>query len=119
MSVTFIVMILLASCTAKTTTIVQESDLQKRSRFFNSYMEKTFPLFEIENGEYMFVLPNGCTNCTKSTCSLLSLSPTLIKGKYNAVLISKSTLDKLPYEIFSEVDNVLIDSANKLDKMAF
>lgn len=118
-SVTFIVMILLASCTAKTTTIVQGSDLQKRSRFFNSYMEETFPLFEIADGEYLFVLPNGCTNCTKSTCSLLSLSPTLIKGKYNAVLISKSTLDKLSSGIFSEVDNVLIDSTNKLDKMAF
>lgn len=118
-TVAFIVMVVLASCSTKTAATKQESDLQKRSRFFNAYMKETFPLFEITNGEYLFILPNGCSSCTKSTCSLLSSSPMLIKGKYNAILISKSTLDKFSYGIFSEFENILIDSTNKLDKMAF
>lgn len=115
----FATMILLMSCTAKNAATEQENDLQKRSRFFNSYMAEAFPSFTITDGEYLFILPNGCTNCTESTCSMLSVSPALVKGKYNAILISKATLDRLSYEFFSEADNVLIDSTNKLDKMAF
>ena len=118
-TVAFVTTVLLMSCMAKNAATEQETDLQKRSRFFNSYMAETFPSFEITDGEYLFILPNGCTNCTKSTCAMLSLSPALIKGKYNAILISKATLDRLSYEVFSESDNILIDSTNKLDKMAF
>lgn len=118
-AVAFVTMVLLMSCMAKNAATEQETDLQKRSRFFRSYMAETFPSFEITDGEYLFILPDGCTNCTKSTCAMLSLSPALIKGKYNAILISKATSDRLSCEGFSETDNVLIDSTNKLDKMAF
>ncbi len=98
---------------------LQETDLQKRSRFFNEYMEEIFPSYELKNGEYLFILPDGCTNCTKSTCSFLNLHPDNVRGKYNAILISQSTLEKFPEKISSLDTNLLIDSTNKLDKMAF
>lgn len=94
-------------------------DLQKRSRYFISYMHDIFPDFEIQDGEYLFILPNGCFNCNKSTCHFLTLNPTVIRNKYKAILISQSTLDALSDNILSIDDNFLIDTTNKLDRMAF
>lgn len=117
-TIAFGIVLAIASCMHKQTAI-HETDLQKRSRFFNAYLEEIFPSYELKDGEYLFILPNGCSYCNKSTCSILTLNPSLIKGKYKAILISKSTLDKLPEKFLSIEHNILIDTTNKLDKMAF
>lgn len=95
-----------------------DPELQKRSSFFMTYMQETFPDFAVTDGEYLFILPNGCFSCNKSTCHFLTLNPTVIKNKYNAILISQSTLDALPENILSIDNNFLIDKTNKLDHMA-
>jgi len=118
LAVAMIVVIVLASCAARKTTEL-ETDLQRESRFFNAYMKEIFPSYELVDGEYLFILPNGCTNCTKSTCSLLTIHPDDVRGKYNAIIISRSTLDNLSEDILVVDTNFLIDNTNKLDKMAF
>lgn len=96
-----------------------ETELQKRSRFFITYMQQTFPNYEVKDGEYLFILPHGCLNCNKATCYFLSQNPSTIKDRYNAVLISQSTLEGLPIDISSIDANFLVDKTDKLDRMAF
>lgn len=66
--------------------------------------------------EYLFILPHGCLNCNKSTCQFLTINPAVIKNKYNAILISQTTLESLPENLLSIDDNFLIDTTNKLDR---
>ncbi|MDR1345751.1 MAG: hypothetical protein LBK03_03510, partial [Bacteroidales bacterium] len=71
---------------------------EKRTRFFNAYMQEHFPDFKITDGEYLFVLPGGCFNCNKAVFNtlftLLTLSPdsNYVDSRYQAILISKNSL---------------------------
>lgn len=93
--------------------------LDKRSKFFVSYMRETFPEVEIKDGDYLFILPTGCWNCVRSMTEFLLSNESLIKGKYNAILVSQYTLGRLSEDILHIDDNVLCDQSNKLDRMAF
>ena len=94
-------------------------DLKKHSRFFKAYMRETFPDFEIRDGEYLFILPTGCRNCVEQATDYLSAHLDLITGKYQAMLVSASTLKKLPSNLREKVPNLLCDATNKLDRMSF
>lgn len=92
---------------------------KKRSAFFVSYMKETFPDFKLTDGEYLFILPTGCFNCNRAACDYLLSHPESIRGKYKAILISQSTLERLSDKILLIDKNILCDKTNKLDKMSF
>ena len=82
-------------------------------------MRETFPDFEIRDGEYLFILPTGCRNCVEQATDYLSAHLDLITGKYQAMLVSASTLKKLPSNLREKATNLLCDATNKLDRMSF
>jgi hypothetical protein len=94
-------------------------DLKKHTRFFKAYMRETFPDFVIRDGEYLFILPTGCRNCVEQATDYLSAHLDLITDKYQAMLVSASTLKRLPSNIREKVPNLLCDATNKLDRMSF
>ena len=95
------------------------NDFKKRSRYFKAYMREMFPDFKICDGEYLFILPTGCRNCVEQATDYLSAHLDLITGKYQAMLVSATTLKKLPSNIREKVPNLLCDPTNKLDRMSF
>jgi hypothetical protein len=97
----------------------QKAEYEKISRFFNNYMKETFPDFTIVDGEYLFILHSGCLNCVKSATTVLLSHPEYIKGHYQAILISESTLNSFSDKILTLNKNVLCDKSNKLDRMSF
>ena len=92
---------------------------ERRSRFFKTYMHKTFPEFKLQDGEYLFVIPSGCRGCNEHVLNYLADHPDVIAGKYQAVLFSADTKRLIPASAFSKVQNVLCDNTNKLDRMDF
>ena len=94
------------------------NDLKKHSRFFKAYMRETFPDFEIRDGEYLLILPTGCRNCVEQAIDYLSSHLDLITGKYQAMLVSASTLKRMPSNLREKVPNLLCDTTNKLDRMS-
>jgi hypothetical protein len=92
---------------------------QKRSAFFVSYIKETFPNFQLTDGEYLFILSSGCFRCTFAVYNYLMAHPETVCGKYKAILISQSTVDKLSENILTIDTNVLCDTTNKLDRMSF
>jgi hypothetical protein len=98
---------------------------EKRTRFFNTYMQEHFPAFKITDGEYLFVLPGGCFNCNKAVFNtlftLLTLSPdsNYVDSRYQAILISKNSLNVFSDKVLQLHKTVLCDSTNKLDRMSF
>ena len=107
------------SCFCQNQAQDQKAEYEKRSRFFNNYMQETFPNFNIVDGEYLFILHSGCLNCVKNFTTILLSHPEYIKGHYRAVLISESTLNDLSDKILTLNKNVLCDKSNKLDRMSF
>ena len=100
--------------------------MDKRSKFFNTYMQEHFPDFEIKDGEYLFFLPGGCEPCKKSCISsILSLenissTSNLFNKNYVAILVSENTLtNRYSEDILRLHKTVLRDYTNKLDIMAF
>ncbi len=105
-------------------------NLQKRITFCQLYIENVlipvfgpFPTIPFDKGKFRRKSKRRpqfeIFNCNKSTCHFLTANPEAIKNKYNAILISQSTLDALPKTLLSIDDNFLIDKTNKLDRMAF
>lgn len=97
----------------------QESDLEKRTRFFTNYIKEIFLDFNIADGEYLFVLSSGCLNCTQAAISQLKENQKFIQKNYKAVFISQNSVIKMKADILWNFTNLFIDKTNKLDKMAF
>lgn len=95
------------------------NDFKKRSRYFKDYMREMFPDFKICDGEYLFILQTGCRNCIEQSTDYLSAHPNLITEKYQAMLVSASTLKRMPSNLWEKVPNLLCDTTNKLDRMSF
>jgi len=102
-----------------------QNNNERRSRFFNTYMKEHFPNFKITDGEYLFVLPGGCFNCSKAVLntlfSLLTVSPdsNYVNRRYQAVFISEKSLQTFSDKVLQLHKTVLCDSTNKLDRMSF
>lgn len=109
----------IGSCSCQNPSQEQNAQYEKTSRFFNRYMQETFPDFNIVDGEYLFVLNSGCLNCLKNTTTILFSHPEYVKGHYQAILISQSTLNALSNKILTLNKTVLCDKNNKLDQMSF
>lgn len=97
----------------------KETLFEKRTRFFKSYINETFPDFNLVDGEYLFILPGGCAPCKKSMLLILDNQTTLVNERVKGVLLSKNT-QLLYREInFLQFKNVLIDNKDKIDNMSF
>jgi len=97
----------------------KETPFEKRSRFLNSYINETFPEFDLVDGEYLFILPGGCAPCKKSMLFILNNQTTLVNERIKGVLLSKNT-QLLYREInFLQFKNILIDKKDKIDNMSF
>lgn len=97
----------------------QETVLEKRTRFFNNYMKEIFPDFQVTDGEYFFILPGGCVPCTKAALRFLLGNTHEMTNRFQAVLFSQKTLKHLSDTIKTLHPTTLIDTTNKLDRMAF
>lgn len=97
----------------------QETVLEKRTRFFHTYMKEQFPTFQITDGEYFFILPGGCVPCNKAALKILLGNSDEMKRRFQAVLFSQNTLKYLSDTIKTLHPKTLIDTSNKLDRMSF
>ncbi len=103
----------------------KESENERKTRFFCSYMKEHFSNFEIEDGEYLFILPRGCEPCKNGCINMLYLmqeingKEDLLNKNYVAMLISKESIERYSPKILTLHKNVLVDTTNMLDKMYF
>lgn len=88
-------------------------------------MKEHFSNFEIEDGEYLFILPRGCEPCKNGCINMLYLmqeingKEDLLNKNYVAMLISKESIERYSPKILTLHKNVLVDTTNMLDKMYF
>lgn len=93
--------------------------IEKKTLFLKSYLNETFPEFDLVDGDYLFILPGGCAKCKKNMLQIFNNQASYINSHVKGVFLSYNT--KLLYQDidFTQFNNLFIDQNDKIDRMSF